>query len=105
MECRKIYHYAIKIFGYDRSSNHRFKIIPNVIIKEEIDNILEGKLHLCTVIYHFGDSPDQGHYVCAVKDDDILYNCNDDQIDLGVTLRCNKTIKDDLLIPYLLIYE
>ena len=93
------------LFGYDRSCNRRFKIIPNLIIEEEIDNILLGKLHLCAVIYHIGDSPDQGHYVCAIKDDDIWYTCNDDRIDFGVKLRCNPAIKDDLLIPYLLIYE
>ena len=29
----------------------------------------------------------------------------DDRIDLGVKLGCNKTTKEDLLIPYLLIYE
>ena len=39
------------------------------------------------------------------KNDDIWYTCNDDRIDFGVKLRCNPAIKDDLLIPYLLIYE
>ena len=42
----------LMIFGYDRSTNGRFKIIQNLIIEEEINNILLGKLHLCAVIYH-----------------------------------------------------
>ena len=63
------------------------------------------KLHLCTLIYDIGDSPDQGHYVCARKEDNTWYSCNDDRVNLGVKLRCNPTIKHDLLIPYMLIYE
>ena len=82
MNAEKYIIMQLKIFGYDRICNRRFKIIPNLIIEEEIDNILLGKLHLCAVIYHIGDSPDQGHYVCAIKDDDIWYTCNDDRIDL-----------------------
>merc|ERR1712228_802383 len=33
------------------------------------------------------------------------YTCNDDRIDLGVKLRCNPSVNDDIFIPYLLIYE
>ena len=95
----------LMIFGYNRNTNHRFKIVPNLIIEEEVSNILLGKLRLCAVIYHIGDSPDQGHYVCAIKEGNTWYTCNDDRVDLGVKLKCNPTIKDDLLIPYLLIYE
>jgi hypothetical protein len=40
-----------------------------------------------------------------VKNGDTWYTCNDDQINFGVKLECNPTMKDDLLIPYLLIYE
>ena len=50
-------------------------------------------------------SPYHGHYVCAVKDSQSWYTCNYDRIDLGVKLRCNPSIKDDILIHYLLIYE
>ena len=81
------------------------KIIPDLIIEEEINNILIGTLKLRAIVYHVGDSPDQGHYVCAVKNGDTWYTCNDDQINFGVKLECNPTVKDDLLIPYLLIYE
>jgi ubiquitin C-terminal hydrolase len=95
----------LKIFGYNRSMNRGFKIIPDLTIEEEITNILIGTLHLCAIVYHTGDSPDQGHYVCAVKNGDTWYTCNDDQINFGVKLECNPTVKDDLLIPYLLIYE
>merc|ERR1712034_217381 len=91
--------------GYNRSMNRGFKIIPDLTIEEEITNILIGTLHLCAIVYHTGDSPDQGHYVCAVKNGDTWYTCNDDQINFGVKLECNRTVKDDLLIPYLLIYE
>merc|ERR1712083_561993 len=82
-----------------------FKIIPNLLIEEEINNILLGKLRLCTVVYHIGNSPDRRHYVCAVKDGQSWYTCNDDRIDLGVKVRCNPSVKNDILIPYLLIYE
>ena len=34
----------------------------------------------------------------------MLY-CNDDRVDLDVKLGCNPTITNDLLIPYLLMYE
>ena len=95
----------LKIFGYNRDNNRGFKIIPDLIIEEEINNILIGTLKLRAIVYHVGDSPDQGHYVCAVKNGDTWYTCNDDQINLGVKLKCNSTIKDDLLIPYLLMYE
>merc|ERR1712147_137556 len=62
-------------------------------------------LRLCAVVYHIGNSPYHGHYVCAVKDGQSWYTCNDDRIDLGVKLRCNPSINNDMLIPYLLIYE
>merc|ERR1712083_414574 len=82
-----------------------FKIIPNLIIEEEINNILLGKLRLCAVVYHIGNSPYHGHYVCAVKDGQSWYTCNDDRVDLGVKLRCNPSVNDNILIPYLLVYE
>ena len=60
---------------------------------------------LAATLYHIGNSPYHGHYVCAVKDGQSWYTCNDDKIDLGVKLRCNPSINNDMLIPYLLIYE
>ena len=38
------------------------------MIEEEINNILLENLCLCAVVYHIGDSPYYGHYVCAVND-------------------------------------
>ena len=96
----------LKIFGYnDAFDDGAFKIIPNLIIEEEINNILLGKLSLCAVVYHIGNSPYHGHYVSAVKDGQSWYTCNDDRIDLGVKLRCNPSVNDDILVPYLLIYQ
>ena len=43
--------------------------------------------------------------MCALKEVNAWYTCNNDRVDLGVKLRCNPTLKDDLLVPYLLIYE
>ena len=40
-----------------------------------------------------------------MKDGQSWFTCNDDRIDLGVKLRCNPSVNDDILIPYLLIYE
>ena len=40
-----------------------------------------------------------------MNDGQSWYTCNVDKIDLGVKLRCNPSTKDDILIPYLLIYE
>ena len=74
------------------------------MIEKEINNILLGKLPLCAVVYHIGKSR-QGHYVCTVNDGQSWYTCNYDRIDLTVKLRCNLSIKDDILIPSLLIYE
>merc|ERR1712147_380988 len=104
MGAEKYFIIQLKIFGYNGITD-AFKIIPNLIIEEEINNILLGKLRLCAVVYHIGNSPYHGHYVCAIKDGQSWYTCNDDKIDLGVKLRCNPSINNDMLIPYLLIYE
>ena len=104
INAEKYFIIQLKIFGYNGITD-AFKIIPNLIIEEEINNILLGKLRLCAVVYHIGNSPYHGHYVCAVKDGQSWYTCNDDKIDLGVKLRCNPSINNDMLIPYLLIYE
>ena len=45
--------------------NRGLKIVPDLIIEEEINKVL--------IETHVGDSPDQGHYVCAVKNGDNWY--------------------------------
>merc|ERR1712147_529150 len=104
MGAEKYFIIQLKIFGYNGIAD-AFKIIPNLIIEEEINNILLGKLRLCAVVYHIGNSPYHGHYVCAIKDGQSWYTCNDDKVDLGVKLRCYPSINNDMLIPYLLLYE
>ena len=54
----------LKIFGYNRSSNNHFKVVPNLVFEEEMNHILLGKLHLYGEIYHIGESTGQGHCVC-----------------------------------------
>ena len=66
----------LKIFGHDRDMNRGLNIVLDLIIEEEINKVL--------IETHVGDSPDQGHYVCAVKNGDNWYTCNDDQMNLGV---------------------
>ena len=62
----------LKIFCYDNITG-AFKIIPNLIIEEETNNILFGKLRLCAVVYHIGNSEYQGHFVYAMNDGQSSY--------------------------------
>ena len=94
----------LKTFGYDQTTQQIFKTIPELRIEEQIDNILLGKLNLCAVVYHIGNSPTQGHYVSCVKENNIWYTCNDSICTNGVKLHCAPTDQDKMT-PYLLIYE
>ena len=94
----------MKIFGFNRLSRKIIKNIPKLIIDEQFDNILLGKLNLCAIVYHIGDSPTVGHYVACVKKDNIWYMCNDTVCTVGVKLTCDP-FDQDMMVPYLLIYE
>ena len=90
----------LKTFGYGQISGP-FKKIPKLQIEEQVNTILLGKLNLCAVVYHLGDSPIQGHYVASVKYGDSWYTCNDTIITHGVKLNCDPRNERDPLIPYL----
>ena len=95
----------LKTFAYNQMTQQIFKTTPNLQIEEQIHNELLGKLNLCAVVYHIGDTPTEGHYMCCVKKNNIWYTCNDEQIFMnGVKLHCAPTDQDNK-IPYLLIYE
>ena len=96
----------LKTFGYDQITRQPFKTIPKLVIEEEINNILLGKLKLLAIVYHIGTSPNHGHYVTAVKFCDEWYTCNDAIVEIGVKLNCDPTVDADerSMIPYLLIY-
>ena len=81
-----------------------FKLLLILWLKKKLTTF-SWENYICTAIYHIGDSPGQAYCVCAIKEDDTWYTCNDDRANLCVKLRCNSTIKSDLLIPYLLIYK
>ena len=102
MNIKKYVIVQLKTFGYDRKSQDPFKRVPHLIIEEQVVNILLGKLNLIAIVYHIGDSPIEGHYVCCVKENDIWYNCNDTVVTEGVKLTCDPS---DRMVPYLLIYE
>ena len=95
----------LKMFGYDQTKQKPYKAIPKLQIEEELSTILLGKLNLCAIVYHIGDSPIQGHYVAAVKFGDTWCTCNDTSITPGVKLNCDPANKHDRMIPYMLIYE
>lgn len=102
MNVKKYLTVQIKTFDYDRIHQQLCKKVPNLRIEEQIHNILLGKLNLCAIIYHIGNSPNQGHYVASVKYNDIWYTCDDTVCQPGVTLNCSRS---DSMVPYLLIYE
>ena len=94
----------LKIFGYDNITGMRFKKNPMIRIEERFHSILLGNLNLRAVVYHVGDTIDQGHYMASVKHGDTWYECNDKSIVQGVN--CHPTtIPEAIVTPYLLIYE
>ena len=95
----------LKVFGYDQTEQKPYKIIPRLYIEEQITSILLGKLNLCAIIYHIGESPVQGHYVSSVKYGDTWYTYDDSIVTNGVKLDCDPGKDYDNMIPYLLIYE
>ena len=102
---RKYMVVQLKTFDYNRTTQRPYKVIPKLQIEEQVNTILLGKLNLCAVIYHIGDSPIQGHYVASVKDGNRWYTCDDATIRLGVKLNCDPSNEHDHMIPYLVIYE
>ena len=76
------------------------KAIPKLLIEEQVNTVILGKMNLRGIVYHIGDAPTRGHYVTSVKRGDTWYTCNDSII----TVDCHPANKYDL-IPYLLIYE
>ena len=63
-----------------------------------------GALNLRAIIYHTGNSPNEGHYFACIKVDNIWYTCDDHRCTEGVKLYCGPSDQGDK-IPYLLIYE
>ena len=104
MNLKKYIIIQLKTFDYDRKSQRTYKTVPNLTIEEQVNNILLGKLNLCAIVYHIGDSPSEGHYVTSVKENNIWYTCNDSICKEGVKLSCDPTDQDNM-VPYLLIYE
>ena len=78
---------------------------PKLQIEEQVDTILLGKLNLCAIVYHNGDSAVQGHYVTSVRNGNTWYTCNDNIITHCVKLNCDPRNQHDLMIPYIVIYE
>ena len=75
---RKYMVVQLKTFDYNRTTQRPYKVIPKLQIEEQVNTILLGKLNLCAVIYHIGDSPIQGHYVASVKDGNRWYGTEED---------------------------
>merc|ERR1712168_1625884 len=67
MNINKYLTVQLKMFGYDQITGH-FKKNPILRIEEQVENILLGNLNLRIIVYHIGETPDQGHYVTSVKD-------------------------------------
>ena len=66
------------IFRYDQSTGVMRKLVPNITIETEIENVLLGTLKLHAIIYHHGDTPNSGHYTAAVKYGEQWYSVNDE---------------------------
>ena len=67
MNINKYLTVQLKIFGYDTTTGQHFKKNPILRIQEQVENILLGNLNLRVIVYHIGETSDQGHYVTSVK--------------------------------------
>ena len=75
------------------------KIIPNVIIDQEI------RFHLFAlqgVIWHEGNSMNSGHYTSTIKLNNTWFICNDTAIRGGGRFVCSN---HDYITPYILLYK
>ena len=77
MNLQKYVIVQLKTFSFNRFTREVSQNIPELIIEEQFDNILLGKLNLSAIVYHIGDSPTEGHYVACVKRITTWYACND----------------------------
>ncbi|XP_066930953.1 uncharacterized protein [Clytia hemisphaerica] len=92
------------IFCYDQTTGRLKKLVPNLNIETEIENVLLGTLELQAIVYHHGNTPDSGHYTSVVKYNEQWYSVNDDHVTVikGDEFNCKIS---DKIVPYVLIYK
>ena len=86
----------LKTFKYDQDTHEFSKIVPKILIDDEIHNILLKTLKLKAIVYHSGNSPFGGHYKSSVRYNNTWYVTNDGNP--------NSVLNSDD-VPYLIIYE
>ena len=94
--------FQLKLYHYDLTTATAHKLVPNLQIELEIENILLGTLTLHAIVYHHGNTPRSGHYTSAVKYNNTWFLVDDQRISNVVRFTCTM---DDYMVPYLLIYK
>ena len=92
------------IFRYDQTTGSLKKLVPNLNIETEIENVLLGTLKLQAIIYHHGETPNSGHYSAVVKYDKQWYSVNDEHVTLINSEEFNCKASDKI-VPYVLIFK
>ena len=95
---------SLGMFSYDRINLTSRKLVPDVKIEAEFENVLLGTVSLQAIVFHHGDAANSGHYTSAVKYGQIWYSINDDKVSRIDNPDFNCRVKDDI-VPYLLIYK
>ena len=78
----------LKLFYYDLATGTAHKLVPNLQIELEIENILLGTLTWHAIVYHHGNTPRSGQYTSAVKYNDTWFLVEDQRISNEVRFTC-----------------